>query len=205
MQVYIFDSDSGEFLRGEDIFLCPVTGGPLLPPNGTFIPPPQHIPPSRVAVFRDGRWVLVDDFRGQRKFDPRTKQFSNVTTIGPIPQSHVIVDGDTEREYMEHPDHYVATNTAFSKRSDEEIAAIDREDARYHRRNDRDAMLSSVDWKVCREQDAIRLNISEHEAADTILHLARYRQYLRDFTKQEDWWDIPIPSLEEFIKEREQS
>lgn len=196
MQVYIFDSDSGEFLRGEDIFLCPVSGGPLLPSNGTFLPPPQDIPPNRVAVFRNGGWALVDDFRGQRKFDIQTKRFSTVTAIGPLPQTHVIVDGDTEQEYREHPDHFVVTDNIYRLGQDE-ISRKEAQKEQNRNRHRRENMFAVADWRMQRAMDNGDLDEQQW--------IRYYRNFLRDFTKQYRWWELTIPSLEEFIKEKEQS
>jgi hypothetical protein len=95
----------------------------------------------------------------------------------------------------------VVTENSFAKRSDEEISAIILGDAKRCKRNERDAMLSAIDWKVFREEDAIRLDISGE--VDAIHLLAAYRQYLRDFTKRDGWWDLPILPMDDFNNKKE--
>jgi hypothetical protein len=86
----------------------------------------------------------------------------------------------------------------LSKRSEEEIAAIIVEEIKLAKRQERDAMFSTVDWKVARAEDATRLQV--YDGCDEIRDFARYRQYLRDFTKRQDWWTLPILPYDEFIK-----
>jgi hypothetical protein len=201
-KVFIFDPETREYMGEEDAFVEPVNGMDLCSPNGTFLLPLADVPPGHSQIFQGGEWRLVPDHRGKRAVDIASGQFYTISKLGNMPKGHAIVDGQTEKNYLEHPHHYVATESSIEKRSEEEIAAIKLEDAKRRKRNERDAMLSSIDWKVFREEDAIRLNISEEE--DAIHHLAAYRQYLRNFTKHDAWWEDTIPSLDEFNnKERE--
>jgi hypothetical protein len=198
MKVFTFDPLTREYTGEEDAFVEPVNGMDLCSPNGTFLAPLADVPPGNSQIFQGGEWRLVPDHRGKRALDISSKRFYTISQLGSLPTGHVTVDEDMERDYLDHPDHYILTNTSFSKRSEEEVAAIEVGTAKRRKRSERDAMLSSTDWKVFRKEDAIRLGISADGAADTINLLALYRQYLRDFTKQEGWWDTPILSLEEF-------
>jgi hypothetical protein len=198
-KVFIFDPETREYMGQEDAFVEPVNGMDLCSPNGTFLPPLADVPPGHSQIFQGGKWRLVPDHRGKRALDIANGRFYTISQLGNVPHGHTTVEGDTERHYREHPTHYVVTESSLTKRSDEEISAIDQEDAMRRKRKERDTILSSIDWKVFREEDAIRLNISEEEG--TIHHLAGYRQYLRDFTKQDAWWQVPILSMDEFINE----
>ena len=188
-KVYIFDTETREFLGEEDVFLCPITEGPLLPTNGTFLPPPQNIPPNHVPVFRNNTWELVDDFRGQRKFDPQTKRISTVTAIGPLPQTHVIIPKATEREYLEHPDHFVVTDNIY-RLGEDEISKMEVRKKRDRKSHERRNMFATADWRMQRAVDT--------GDADDISRIREYRNYLRDFTNNDNWWEIPILSLDEF-------
>ena len=190
-KVYIFDTETREFLGEEDAFVDPVNGMDLCLPNGTFLPPLVDVPQGHSQVFQGGKWRMVHDFRGKRAFDCANRWFYTISSLGNLPDGHVIVDENVETLYREHPDHFVVTATSLSKRGEEEIDTIARENAKRHKRDTRNAILSSIDWKVFREEDAIRLNGLDRQD-DEIHDLARYRQYLRDFTKQDSWWENPI-------------
>jgi hypothetical protein len=198
-KVYMFDIETREFLKEEDAFVEPVRGQDVNAINATLFPPLPNVPKGYVQVFKRGAWMAVQDHRHKRAFDIENKRFHTISQLGNVPKGHVLVDGDTEREYREHPDHFVVTETSLSKRNQDEIDIIDLEDAKRRKREARDAMLLSTDWKVFRAEDAIRLyGLNDLDGDEKIHHLAQYRQYLRDFTNQDTWWEAPILSLEEF-------
>lgn len=66
------------------------------------------------------------------------------------------------------------------------------------KRLERDKFLAETDWRVmrCIENAKLKLPICESH-----LELLKYRQFLRDFPKQENFWTLPIPSFEEWMKQ----
>jgi hypothetical protein len=197
-KVYMFDIETREYLCTEDAFVEPVRGQDVNAINATLFPPLPDIPKGYVQVFKGGAWMAVQDHRNKRAFDIENKRFYTISQLGNVPSGHVIVDGETEREFRERPDHFVVTDDIYRLREDA-IAAIDLEDDKRKKRETRNAMLASINWKVFRAEDAIRLNGSDGYDGEEELHdLAQYRQYLRDFTKQDTWWTLPILPLEEF-------
>jgi hypothetical protein len=197
-KVYIFNPETREYVGEEYAFVEPVNGSDLCLPNGTFFEPFSYVPSGHSQVFHGGAWRIVPDFRGRTAFDTTTQQFETITQLGNIPDSKIIVDDATKQDYLAHPSYYVVTETSLAKRSDGEIADINIEEAARVKRRERNAMFSTVDWKIARAEDATRLHL--YDGYNEILDCARYRQYLRDFTKHQDWWTLPILTQEEFIK-----
>ncbi|MDR2030420.1 MAG: phage tail assembly chaperone [Puniceicoccales bacterium] len=49
----------------------------------------------------------------------------------------------------------------------------------------RNRLLRATDWRMARAKEQVQLGIVPVDDRDK---MALYRQYLRDFTKQSDWW-----------------
>lgn len=67
-------------------------------------------------------------------------------------------------------------------------------------RSIRDKMLNDFEWRISRNNDERELGIEETDERQSLLD---YRQYLRDYTKTDSWYEkVPI-TFEEFeaIKE----
>lgn len=187
-KVYIFDGNSGEFLEERDAFLSPIDGEPLLPANGTFSPPPDDTTTGMAAVFRDGEWHAVPDLRGKAAYDWSTALIRQITELGEQ-QNLLPLDDATAEEYRAHPDHFRLSGGTMERLSDGEIAQLESAKKQKIIREIRDNLFIDADWRVARAEDAIRLGLDPDAAADAINSLASYRHYLRDFTKQKDWWD----------------
>jgi hypothetical protein len=120
-KVYIFDGESGEFLEKRDAFLSPIGGDPLLPVNGTFLPPPP-VAAGEVAIFRNGKWHVVQDFRGRDTFDWSTQLIRKINEFGSTLKP---LDDATAAEYAVHPDYYRLSNGTIAKLSDGEIEKLE--------------------------------------------------------------------------------
>jgi hypothetical protein len=196
-KVFIFDNDTGEFLREEDPFLCPIRKVPLLPPNGTFSAPPPDIPSNHVAAFWENRWHVVPDNRGKTVFDLETQSFLCNPYLGVLPPNEILVDEATEVEYRKFPYHFEVTPNTLRRLSDEEITRVDVIEAQEEKRWQRDILLSKSDWMISRVTD--QNNHSEVQL------LRNYRQYLRDFTARENWEQLPIDDFQQFTASQESS
>lgn len=92
MIVYSYSSDTGELVgqfqarldpletkvRGENVF--------LIPANATTNTPPV-IPDGKVAVFKEGTWSLVDDYRGQTTY-ANDGSLLEIESLGTIPDGY---------------------------------------------------------------------------------------------------------------------
>jgi hypothetical protein len=193
--VYTFNSATGEYTGEEDAFLDPLTGDPLLPPNGTFAPPP---PPKsgHVPVYRNGNWDYAEDHRGEWIIDLISKQFSAVSQLGPLPPGHVPVSADTALDYAAHPDHYSVTDAAITQLSADEISQLELAKVKGEKMLERAELFASVDWRVMRQGDQAILDIPQ---SDDPHALAEYRQYLRDFDHSPGWWVVHILTYDEYF------
>ncbi|MDR1528404.1 MAG: hypothetical protein LBS22_02345 [Puniceicoccales bacterium] len=59
--------------------------------------------------------------------------------------------------------------------------------------DERYALFGFADWRM---QRALDTGDSEEQQ-----HIRDYRSFLRDFTKRDTWWELPIQAMNEFIKE----
>jgi hypothetical protein len=62
----------------------------------------------------------------------------------------------------------------------------------------RNRAFGEVDWRAWRNIDQETMQLSPD---DDWKKIADYRRYLRDFTRLENWWTLPIPTYEQFLKE----
>jgi hypothetical protein len=196
-KVFVFDNDTGEFLREEDTFLCPIKKVPLLPPNGTFSAPPPDIPPSYVAAFGENKWHVIPDNRGKTVFDLETRRFLCNPYLGVLPPNEILVDKAVEEEYRNYPYHFEVTPNSFRRLSEEEIARVDVIEAQKEKRWQRDILLSKSDWMISRATD-------QNNNLEVQL-LRNYRQYLRDFTARENWGQLTIDDFQQFTASQESS
>ncbi|MDR2340778.1 MAG: hypothetical protein LBD72_00355 [Puniceicoccales bacterium] len=72
------------------------------------------------------------------------------------------------------------------------------EEAKSRKLNERDRAFDEVDWRVQRLNDLEKIGCTP---TDKGIALAYYRQHLRDFTHLDNWWTLPIPDHEQFLKE----
>jgi hypothetical protein len=201
-KVYIFDDTNGGFLEERDAFLSPVDGEPLLPANGTFLKPPTDMATGEAAVFKNGEWHVVPDHRGRDAYDCATRSIWEITALGELPPAVCLLDDGTVAGYRSHPDHYRLSEDGIIRLSTAEIENLEVEKRKKSVRSIRDDLFVDADWRVTRAEDAIRLDLAADAAADTIDNLASYRQYLRDFTKLEDWWDSTPANYDQWRAER---
>ncbi|MDR1528247.1 MAG: hypothetical protein LBS22_01520 [Puniceicoccales bacterium] len=192
-KVYMFDPETREFMGEEDAFVEPVKGKDVEAVNATLFPPIPDIPAGYSQVFRRGVWTVVEDHRGQRALDIANRRFYTVSQLGNIPTGHVTVHKDMEKDYLEHPHHYGFSESSFFRLEEDAIAAIDLEDDKQKKLDERYALFDFADWRM---QRALDTGDSEEQQ-----RIRDYRSFLRDFTKRDTWWELPIPSLDEFIKE----
>jgi hypothetical protein len=66
------------------------------------------------------------------------------------------------------------------------------------KRNERDWAFTRMAWRFDRYADQVALGLKPDDDLDK---LRKYRNYLRDFTKLENWWNLEVPDYEEFLKE----
>lgn len=83
--LYLFESDTGEFLRSKPARRSPLEPGVFLyPKNSTETEPPE--PQEGQAIcWRDGAWTYVEDNRGKMAFGPKG-QHATVAFLGPLPE-----------------------------------------------------------------------------------------------------------------------
>jgi hypothetical protein len=89
MQLYHYDPSTGEYLRESVARLDPLESKLrqediyLIPANATSDPPPDA-GEQETAVYRDGRWDVVDDFRGRSYWVPETGTEVTIRDLGAI-------------------------------------------------------------------------------------------------------------------------
>lgn len=61
----------------------------------------------------------------------------------------------------------------------------------------RDGLISSITWRIERYNEQIALGLSTTDTEEIYKKILAYRQYLRDFTKQENWFEKEPLNFEE--------
>lgn len=85
MLVYNYHPQTGEYAGAETACESPLEPGVyLLPAHGTTDEPPAA-GPGYVAVYRDGAWSLVEDHRGEVRYDTATRERHEIKELGPVP------------------------------------------------------------------------------------------------------------------------
>lgn len=81
--VYNYHPITKEYLNSEPLYRDPIENLPVLPPDSTTIVPPEKTE-DHVAVFKDDKWELVEDYRGQPIY--KNGEVDRVVdTIGAVP------------------------------------------------------------------------------------------------------------------------
>lgn len=203
-KAYVYDEDTREFIRIEDAYREPKGGKYVHSTNSTFIKPMENedIPSHTAQIFDEDEqcWELVSDYRGMYAINTRTHLLSVIDTLGELPPETVLIPDEMRDEYTQSPEHFViSANNILVRRTDEEIEQLALSKQQDRARQKRNAALNDIDWRIQRAEDAQTLGIT---AGDKLTDLVSYRQYLRDFTELDDWWNTPIPSFEEFLEEK---
>ena len=91
MLFYRFNPDNGEFIRAEMAFIDPLESQRrgvevfLVPANSVTTPPPEVIPSGFVAVWDNGQWNTVADFRGRDIWNAKGER-NVITELGEVPE-----------------------------------------------------------------------------------------------------------------------
>lgn len=196
-KIYIFDIYTKEYLRAEEPTYDPRGGHIMVPSNGTTSRPGKT-EDKQVAVWTGTAWRIMSDFRGMKQVNIDTKSISVVTSIGDLPARQQLVTDQEAQEITEHPDYYTIADDILVRLSDAEIAIININKKQELKIQERTARFDDVDWRECRYNDEVRLGVP---LTDDINKISRYRQYLRNFDQQADWWNLEILTYEEFNRE----
>ena len=88
------------------------------------------------------------------------------------------------------------------------IAAIPQpsvEELQDYKRAERNRAMNDFTWRVERYNEQADLHAlapeKYAEPTDKKVYLLAYRQFLRDWTKQENWWSLDIPSYDTWLHE----
>lgn len=94
MQIYHFDSETGEFTGQTVANKDPKRGRPIVPAYSTLVPPPETTA-GEAAVWNDdnGVWSVVEDHRGKTVY-AGWESAGVVDYIGPIRDGHSLSQGD---------------------------------------------------------------------------------------------------------------
>lgn len=196
-KIYIFDIYTKEYLRAEEPTYDPRGGHIMVPSNGTTVKPGNPAD-NQVAVWNGTSWKITSDFRGMKQVNIDTKMISTVSDVGDLAARQQLVTEQEAQEITEHPDYYTIKEDVLVRLSDAEIAIININKKQVIKIQERTERFSDVDWRECRYNDETRLGLP---ITDDINKISRYRQYLRDFDQQADWWNLEILTYEEFNRE----
>ena len=117
MQLYNFDSNSGEYLWEEAARLDPKSRLPVLPAHSTSAPPPDTAD-DQVAVWdtATGVWSVVEDHRGKTVYSG-WESAGVVDYLGPIRDGYSLSQGDKPQSVI---------NAELIKSIKNELADLDR-------------------------------------------------------------------------------
>ena len=92
MLIYGYDENTKEYLGSMEAYLDPLESLNksreiyVIPPNFTTEFPPD-IKENEVAIFTEGKWKIVKDYRGFVGFDKKTGEEIVVTSLGELPSN----------------------------------------------------------------------------------------------------------------------
>lgn len=72
------------------------------------------------------------------------------------------------------------------------------EELQANKRSERALIMQSVQNRIDRYRNQKELGVETADDEDTFKVLLGYMQYLRDFTKANEWWDKQIPTFDEW-------
>ena len=89
MQIYHYSGETGEFLWASEARLDPLetkkTGSPVyLRPANSTPDAPSAAGEHQAAVYRDGAWSLVNDYRGQKYWNKDTGEEVTIQDLGAL-------------------------------------------------------------------------------------------------------------------------
>jgi len=135
-KVFLIESSTGEFQGAYDAQENPLEPGEfIVPESSTEVEPPPPIA-GKTAVFANGAWSMVLDFRGQVWFDKTSGAQVQIDVLGQ-PSENLVAT-------------YTPTPTIA------ELAAL--------ARLKRDTLIQSVSWRYERHAREMRLGIAATEA-----------------------------------------
>ena len=126
MYIYHYSKDTGEYLYksiAESDPAATFTSGeftPLVPAYATLLVPPSA-GENQAAVFTDGAWVRVSDFRKNYKKCDDELTISDITELGELTDGY-LVDNSTAELIKANPDSYKIENWAVVLKTDDDLA-----------------------------------------------------------------------------------
>ena len=90
MKIYVYDKESGILIREANAQKNPKKNGEFLfPPNSTIVVPPV-LTVYQTAVFNGKNWDVVKNYTGELQIDKVTKEVSEVTELGELPENSML-------------------------------------------------------------------------------------------------------------------
>lgn len=137
--IYHYDVRTGELVSESQPDLNPLNPSePLIPANATDIAPPDATD-GKVAVFENGEWRMVEDYRQQMIYDITDYTQSKVVTdLGAVPEGwtlqkpddYCVWNADSEAwaysQALEQPDKAAAVRSTRDKLADRVSREINR-------------------------------------------------------------------------------
>lgn len=123
MYIYNYDRNTNEYtgssLAVEDPVESQKQGGfvPLIPGCSTTLEPPIA-QKNEIAVFKNGNWAIMADFRGRKQVEKVTKEISEIKNIGSLDEGFQLVSDETAEDILNHPEKYEVVNDELIDISD---------------------------------------------------------------------------------------
>jgi len=70
-------------------------------------------------------------------------------------------------------------------------------------RSVRDSYINTIEWRVSRYEDQSKLGIETTDSEEVYIGILQYMQYLRDYTKEENWYEQNPVTYEEWLTAHE--
>lgn len=179
VKVYDFSALTGEYIGQSDAMIAPNTG---LPARCTDIKPPKA-GKGTVAIFREGAWLMVDDFRGQTVYSTDSGLPLLINEPGALPA------GSTRLAPASRFDRW--DGEAWVK--DEAAELLQQtQDAELQKKE----LMSQAVVQIDTLQDAVDLEMASEEEKERLLAWKKYRVLLNrlDVSAASDipWPGVPV-------------
>lgn len=102
---------------------------PLIPANATLTPPPPT-ENLQAAVFKNGAWQVVPDYRGKKQVQIESMYVDTVRDVGALKEGYQYVTDEQAESIQQTPDKWAVKDGVLVELTDEEYSAVQFENAK---------------------------------------------------------------------------
>ena len=94
MEWYRYDENTGEFLYPVQCQIDPLRPNQYLPIENATSEQPLQAAENQASIYKEGRWQLVDDYRGKTVYSKASQTELDIKELGAVPDTHTLLKPD---------------------------------------------------------------------------------------------------------------